>query len=274
MEVAGSNPAPPTIFMFMVFVKGELPYFTFTNLSQFSFLKHAIVTREGGYSHGPYASLDLSYTVGDLAENVNKNLEKVKSFFKAKKLVWTHQAHGKRVLVITNKKLTSYIGFDALITNQPNIALLVKLADCQGILLCDPKKKVIAAIHCGWRGSVANVIGETIKVMQKEFKSDPKDIWAGVSPSFGPCCAEFRDYKTLLPSAFWQYKIKNNHFDWWAISCRQLQETGIPKHQIELAQICTVCDKRFFSYRRDGKRTGRFGAVITLKGEEGDSGDS
>ncbi len=258
-------------FIPMPFVKGNLPFFTFTNLSQFPFLKHAIFTREGGYSQEAYASLNLSYTVGDIAENVSKNLEKVKNYFKARWLVWTHQVHDKKVLVIKNERpISSYTGFDALVTNQPSIALLVKLADCQGILLCDPKKKVIAAIHCGWRGNVVNVIGETVKTMQREFGSEPKNIWAGISPSLGPCCAEFRDYQTLLPKTFWRYKIKDNYFDWWAISCMQLQEAGIPEHQIEVARICTVCDKRFFSYRRDGKRTGRFGAVIMLKGEEGD----
>jgi len=206
--------------------------------------------------------------VGDNHTSVDRNLDLVKQFFSAKILVWSQQVHGKNVLVIKNDHINSfYKGFDALVTNQPEVALLVKLADCQGILLCDPVKKVIAAIHCGWRGNVANIIEATITVMQKEFGSKSIDIWVGISPSLGPCCAEFKDYQTLLPKSFWHYKTNECYFDWWRISQEQLLAVGVPKEQIEIAGICTVCDKRFFSYRREGGKTGRFGAVIMLRRE-------
>ncbi|MDL1970045.1 MAG: peptidoglycan editing factor PgeF [Candidatus Desulfofervidaceae bacterium] len=252
----------------MPFQNTNLPFFYFPSLSQFPFLRHAVFTRLGGYSRRTYASLNLSYDVGDDPVTVNKNLNLVKQFFSAEKLIWSRQIHDKNVLVIQDEAKPPYEGFDAFVTNRPGLALLVKLADCQGILLCDPIKKVIAAIHCGWRGNVANIIAATVDVMEKEFHTKPTDIWAGISPSLGPCCAEFKDYQTLLPKAFWRYRINGNYFDWWRISRDQLMAKGIPAKQIEIAGICTVCDTRFFSYRRDGKSTGRFGAVIMLKGEE------
>lgn len=250
----------------MPFHKINLPFFYFSCFAQFSFLHHAVFTRLGGHSQGAYASLNLSHEVGDDPVAVNKNLALIKQSFSTKTLVWSRQVHGKDVLVIQDKVKPPYEGFDALVTNRPGLALLVKLADCQGILLCDPIKKVIAAVHCGWRGNVANIIAATIDVMEKEFHTKPTDIWAGISPSLGPCCAEFKDYQTLLPKAFWRYRINGNHFDWWSISRDQLMAKGVPEAQIEIAGICTVCDERFFSYRREGK-TGRFGAVIMLKGE-------
>ncbi|MDL1956414.1 MAG: peptidoglycan editing factor PgeF [Candidatus Desulfofervidus auxilii] len=249
----------------MLYKKGKLPFFQFSNFSHFSFLKHAIFTRLGGYSHGRYASLNISYEVGDEPEIVKKNLFLIKNLFAAKNIVWSEQIHSNKVFVVEKDQKSPVKGYDALITNLPKIMLLIKLADCQGILLCDPVHKIIAAIHCGWRGNVVNVIENTIKTMQNKFNTSPKDIWAGISPSLGPCCGEFKDYKKLLPKDFWQYKINNCYFDWWTISKKQLIAAGVPEKQIEIANICTVCDRRFFSYRRDGKKTGRFAVVIMLK---------
>jgi len=238
--------------------------FQFSHFLQFPFLKHAIFTRFGGYSLGKYESLNVSYEVGDKPLFVRKNLLLIKELFNAKNLIWSKQVHGKRVFVVREERQNPVKGYDALITNLPQTALMVKLADCQGILLCDAVHKVIAIIHCGWKGNVCNIIGKTIKTMQEQFKTLPSDIWAGISPSLGPCCGEFKDYKTLLPEPLWQYRIKNYYFDWWAISKNQLMEAGVPQNQIEIAGICTVCDKRFYSYRRD-KETGRFAAIIMLE---------
>lgn len=130
-------------------------------------------------------------------------------------MVWTKQAHGKGVLVIKDKKQLSkgYIGFDALVTNQPRVALLVKLADCQAIFLYDSFRKVIANIHCGWRGNILDIIGISIKTMIREFGTSPSDLWATISPSLGPCCNEFKDYQKQLPRSFWPYQIRPNYFN-------------------------------------------------------------
>ncbi|WP_066060425.1 peptidoglycan editing factor PgeF [Candidatus Desulfofervidus auxilii] len=250
--------------LFMLFHETPLPVFQFSCLSQFSFLKHAVFTRKGGHSQGAYSSLNLSFDVGDNPEAVKKNLELVKTYMGAKRIVWSRQIHDKNILIVQDDTLPPFKGYDAFITSCSYTALLVKLADCQGILLCDPERRVIAAIHCGWRGNVCNIIGATIEEMQDKFGSAPSDIWAGISPSLGPCCGEIKDYKTLLPVSLWPYKIKEHCFDWWVISHDQLVATGVPSNHIEIAHICTVCDKRFFSYRRDRKKTGRFGAVIML----------
>ena len=118
-------------------------------------------------------------------------------------------------------------------------------------------------MHSGWRGSAANIIAKTVAVMREEFGSDPGEMYAAVSPSLGPCCAEFVNYRTELPAALHSFQERANYFDFWAISRYQLEETGIQPERIDVAGLCTVCDARFFSYRRD-KITGRNGSVIGL----------
>ncbi|MCI5208553.1 MAG: laccase domain-containing protein, partial [Candidatus Electrothrix sp. ATG2] len=163
-----------------------------------------------------------------------------------------------------------YKNYDALITGQKGVGLLIQQADCQAVLLHDPQRKVIGAVHNGWKGSVANIIAQTIRAMQESFGTAPADLRAVISPSLGPCCAEFVHYKKELPLPFHQWQKKENHFDFWAISRWQLQEAGVCNEHIAAVGICTMCDQDFFSFRRATKKqgqpgvTGRNGSVIAL----------
>jgi len=98
--------------------------------------------------------------------------------------------------------------------------------------------------------------------MEKEFDSKPGNIVTGISPSLGPCCAEFVNYKDEIPEEFWKYKDDSDHFDFWAISSDQLCNAGVLKKNIYLSEICTRCNTDlFYSFRGEGT-TGRFAAVI------------
>jgi len=141
---------------------------------------------------------------------------------------------------------------------------MVQQADCQAVMLFDPVRKVVANAHSGWRGSVANIIAKTIDLMKRDFNTLPADLYAVISPSLGPCCAEFINYRRELPGHFHAYQVRPNYFDFWAISTDQLKESGVPAENIANSRICTVCDDRFFSYRRN-RMTGRFASVIGLK---------
>lgn len=243
---------------------------TFANLNQMQNLRHAVFTRSGGVSGAPFNSLNLAVSTGDSAVNVSANLNKLRDFMGAYRLVSLKQCHSDRIvkvdafnceaLSVTEPKLEA----DALVTNLVNIALLVKVADCQPVLLADPVQNVIAAVHSGWRGSVQNIIGKTVNFMAVEFGCNPANILAAVGPSLGPCCAEFVNYQQELPPAFWPYQVSENHFNFWRISAMQLKEAGVAENNIEISGLCTVCNANlFFSYRR-AKRTGRFGAAIML----------
>ena len=154
---------------------------------------------------------------------------------------------------------------DGLVTHVAGKTLAIKLADCQAVLIYDPIQKVVGNVHSGWRGSIQNIIGRCIETMTTNFGSDPKDMIAGISPSLGPCCAEFINYKTEIPMPFWKYKNSTNHFDFWRISRDQLVGSGVLPDHIELSDICTKCNSHLFYSYRQSRDTGRFAAVIGLK---------
>ena len=154
---------------------------------------------------------------------------------------------------------------DAMVCSEKGIALVVQVADCQPVLLYDGVRQVVANVHSGWRGSVKDIIGRTIAVMQENFGCRPRDIIAAVGPSLGPCCAEFINYKMEVPEILWKYKDDAERFDFWSISREQLCQAGVLSGNIHLSKICTRCNTdRFFSFRRE-RTTGRFAAVIGLR---------
>jgi hypothetical protein len=237
---------------------------TYPNILQNGVIR-ASFSREGGVSHEPYQSLNVSYHAGDSDTNIHTNRKKIKEALGIKYLVSGHQVHDDKVYCVREKPKEDYEikGYDGFITNIPDIGLMIQQADCQAVMLYDPVQKAVGIAHAGWRGSVANIIAKIIKAMSAEYGTTPSDLQAAISPSLGPCCAEFVHYRTELPTAFHTYQVRENYFDFWAISRDQLRECGVRAENIEAAEICTVCNKDFFSYRRD-KVTGRFASVIGL----------
>jgi len=280
-----------------VIVKREngVSFLEFRKFSSFSGIRHGIFTRKSGTSIGPYRSLNVSFGVGDEDRNVIANRTIISQCINEKDLVFLNQVHGNRTIVFA-KNRNSYKVFDngsvfdseyseilpkpidnfhpeferrlegdAMVTNIPQKFLVMQVADCQSVLIWDPVQQVVANVHSGWRGSIGNIIGQTLQVMEKSFGCRALDIVAGVGPSLGPCCAEFVNYEKEIPKMYWKYRDNNNHFDFWAISCDQFSKAGVPTENVELSRLCTKCDsKRFFSYRKEGT-TGRFAALIGLQ---------
>jgi YfiH family protein len=252
--------------------RNGVSFLQFPHLRDMPGIRHAVFTRHDGYSRKPYDSLNTSFGVGDDSENVRRNRLAIQDGLDADTLVYARQVHGTDILVVTCKddfRLLTESGrppvVDALVTNVRNHFLVVQVADCQPVFLYDTARQVAANIHSGWRGSVSNIIGRTIRTMQKEFGTAAGDIVAGVGPSLGPCCAEFINYRREIPQDLWQYKNGDHHFDFWAISRDQLAAAGVPQQNIFLSDMCTRCNTdRFFSYREE-KITGRFAAVIGLQ---------
>ncbi|MCL2789651.1 MAG: peptidoglycan editing factor PgeF [Desulfobulbus sp.] len=230
---------------------------------------HGMFTCAGGTSTAPFASLNLSYHVGDTARRVQENRDRVRSTLGLRHLVSAQQVHGDRILRVDRKHLQAEPqGYDALISSMPDTGVLIQQADCQAILLLAPATKVVAAVHCGWRGSVLDLIGKTIHCLRIEYGVAPGSLLAVISPSLGPCCAEFVHYQKELPAWMHAFQIRPYHFDFWAISRKQLLDAGVLPDRIDTAGLCTRCSPQFFSYRRarataDGI-TGRNGSVIGL----------
>ncbi|PIE59150.1 MAG: copper oxidase [Desulfobulbus propionicus] len=242
----------------------DLTYHTSRLLS----VPHGMFCRHGGHSPAPYNSLNFSYHTGDNEENITANRDMARKILNLFRLYSAQQVHADKIAIISEDREEQELsGYDALITNQPGAGLLIQQADCQAVLLYDYEKRVIAAIHNGWKGSVVNIIGKTISCLQKHFQVKPENLIAVISPSLGPCCAEFIHYKEELPVWMHRYQVQKNYFDFWTISRIQLIKAGVTLGRIDSAGLCTQCSHDFFSYRRSrmqGKETGRNGSIIGL----------
>jgi YfiH family protein len=248
--------------------RATVPYFRYPRLSSYKQLAHAVFTRHGGTSNPPYDRLNTSYDVGDLPNHVTANLDIIKDTVDAEHLMVMKQAHGNRIFVVrpggTDTKLETPAA-DAVITDIPGLAILVKQADCQGVIIFDSNRNVVANVHCGWRGNVGNILGNVVERMKSDFGCNGYDLKAGIGPSLGPCCAEFVDHDKIFPESFEEFMANTNYFNLWAISRRQLLNAGLRKENIEISGVCTRCTTDiFYSYRGEGK-TGRFGTVVMLK---------
>ncbi|MHC1725190.1 MAG: polyphenol oxidase family protein [Syntrophobacteraceae bacterium] len=254
---------------------GKVPFLTFKNLSGVPGLVHGVFTRHGGVSRPPFESLNAAWSNGDAPEAVLENLGRIRRSLGLKKLVSSRQFHGDTITFIEGSDglvswredheqaslLVAPPG-DALATDQAGMGLIIKIADCQSILLVDPKKRVIANVHSGWRGSVLNIGGKTVEDLKKRYGCDPSGMLAAVSPSLGPCCAEFVNYRDELPPELWDFRVRPDYFDFWAITRSQLTAAGIPGSNIEFAQRCTVCEKKDFFSHRGERAKGRMASVI------------
>jgi hypothetical protein len=155
---------------------------------------------------------------------------------------------------------------DALITAAPGVGLLITAADCLQVILYDPRVPAVGIAHAGWRGLAAGVLAATVAAMTQRFGSRPSQLLAGIGPGLGPCCARFSDPERELPPWFAPY-IHDRHVDLWAAARDQLSAAGLDRRSIAQQGICTVCRRdRFFSHRGDRGRTGRFAAIVALRG--------
>ena len=229
---------------------------------------HGFFTRRKGLSTGPYHSLNLSFAVGDRPEAVTHNRLLVQQALNLSSLTSATQVHGLREAVVSSSAQvggTDLPAADILITTQPGVGLLIKQADCQVVMLYDPVHRVVANVHCGWRGQVQNILAEAVSRLRERFATRPGDLYAAIGPSLGPCCAEFRNFLQEFPRELWPYQVRPGFFDLWRLSHDQLLAVGLTPDRIDIAGLCTRCQAAdWYSYRRD-KITGRQGAVIALR---------
>ena len=221
--------------------------------------------RQGGVSPPPYDSLNVGLGVGDEPGRVAENRRRLKAALGLTVLVSARQVHGDRILCLSSPVATDaeHDGYDALITDQPGLGLMIQQADCQAVVIFEPVRRVVANVHVGWRGSVAGIIAAVVRRLREEFGAEAARMRATISPSLGPCCAEFIHYQYTLPAVFHPYQSRPAHFDFWAISRMQLEQAGVPASEVKVAGICTRCGADFFSYRRQAV-TGRAATVAFL----------
>jgi polyphenol oxidase len=246
----------------------EVPFFQFPGLSAYPDLAHFVFTRQGGVSDSAFRSLNVSFSTGDNPEHVETNLSVVREITGAEALRSMNQVHGKNIVILRESDFQESAGpftADAMITDLPGVALLVKQADCQAVILFDPVRRVVSNVHCGWRGNVNGLLNAVIATMRAEFGCEPSRLRAAIGPSLGPCCAEFVTHREIFPESFSSFMVRDNYFDLRALSRSQLVASGLKDEHLESADWCTRCrTDLFYSYRGEG-RTGRFATVVMLK---------
>ena len=267
-----ANTQLPITTTLITHIENGIPFYRFQRFREFPELDHAIFTRLAGVSSSPFASLNVSYDTGDDVDKVKENLRRVRTTAGSPSLIYARQSHSSNLMVLHQHPsvdpsvLYPLQGFDGFITQLPGFHMMIKIADCQAVFLYDPKERVVAAIHVGWRGSAQNILGKAVHLMATHFRCRPKEVIAAIGPSLGPCCAEFQNWKRELPTSLSRFQLDENYFDFWAISQSQLQEAGLTEKNIEVAGLCTKCHPEvFYSYRGE-KETGRFGATIGMRG--------
>ena len=212
-------------------------------------------SRFGGVSKAPFDTLNLGFHTGDETAAVAKNRELLKREIKAGSLVFMEQIHSDYVLEVTSENLSDFAKTapkcDALFTRLLNVGLCVMVADCAPIIVSDSKQGIIAAIHAGRAGVCAKILSKCVLKM----KSEPKDLKIIIGAHIKGSCYEIGDMNL---GEFNAYK-NGGFFDITAALRAEINALGATNY--EISEICSHCDKNYFSYRRDGK-TGRFAGWV------------
>lgn len=261
---------------------GGVVYQAAEQLEQIPGLAHGFSTRLGGVSKGAYESLDLGLNRGDEPACVRENYRR---FLGAVGASGAHfamltQVHGDTVRPVTmadvKDDLFDRLGYegDGMVTSIPGVCLVVFCADCIPILLCDPVRRVIGAVHAGWRGTAAGVADRAVEKMVLAFGCKPADIRAAIGPGIGPDCFEtHEDVPNAMMAAVSSpalpfIKVKKNgkfSVDLKGINAKRLELAGLDPANIAVCDHCTSCmGERYWSHRRLGDRRGSMAAVIEL----------
>jgi YfiH family protein len=254
-----------------------LAFYTFESLAAYPELTHAITTRHGGVSTGPYSSLNVGSGLGDDPTAVDENLRRVCAALGLQRddLTSPNQRHTANVRRVgPAERGHIQVGCDALATDQARVPLLLRYADCVPILIYDPVHRAAAVVHSGWRGTVLGAPQAAVASLVREFDSRPEELVAAIGPSIGPCCYEVgHEVVNAVREAFsggdGLLSMRPGgrvHLDLWAANRHWLTGCGVPTSRIEISEMCTACHTEdFYSHRAENGQTGRFAALMSLR---------
>lgn len=255
----------------------------FYSCDGFSGTAHGFSTRLGGVSPPPWDSMNLGASRGDRPEHVEENFRRFCRAIGADpgSIVKNHQVHGCLVRPVTREdakepaSLPAQFDADGLITDQPGVCLTVFSADCIPVLLYDPVKRVIAAIHAGWRGTALGISHQAVTRMRQDYGCRPEHILAAIGPGISPCCFETHSdvpdglraglgdgaapyIRPLSNPGKFSVDLKGANTHWLTLA-------GLAPEQIAVCPACTACEKEdFWSHRLLGNKRGSMAAMIQL----------
>ncbi len=259
---------------------GSVVHFSVPEWDDHRGIVHAFFTRVGGVSPAPYASLNMGQKAGDESAHVRQNLAKAaralsippESIFCASQIHgdWIHPVSGDEASIFgTEDPLQG----DGLITAERGLTIGVLTADCVPILLLDPDRPVVGAVHAGWRGTAQGIAGKAVARMCASFGCTASRLRAAIGPAVGPCCYVVgedvaRPFRRMGPGAErflhpegsgrWKLNLA-------ALNRHQLMGGGVSAHHITSSSMCTSCRKDlFFSVRAEGDPTGRQISLIGI----------
>ena len=239
--------------------------------------RHGFSTRAGGVSAAPYASLNLGGKWGDSPENVAENRRRVLLASGARTMYAISQVHGTRVVHVAagdDPDLVKDEQADGLCSDGAGVGLSVRVADCVPVLLADPRTGACAALHAGWRGTVAGMAGAGVAALVSRFGCRPGDLRAALGPCIGPCCFDVGPEVVAAFEAAWPQAHAAGvlvelagfqpRIDLRQSLRLQLQAAGVLPEHIDASSDCTACDPagRFYSFRHSGRLTGQLVGFI------------
>jgi polyphenol oxidase len=254
--------------------KNSISYYTFSVFDEFN-LTHGVFMRRGGCSPKPWKSLNMATSVGDDRLSVIENRRRITDVLSLQQDsiydVW--QVHSNEVISTDKSRPidTPHIKADAIITNNPNVTLLMLFADCVPILFFDPENCAAAVAHAGWQGTLKGVVVETVDVMQKTYKTNPAKLIVGIGPSI---CMQHYEVGKEMEEKFINVfdsedKILNYYQGKTFLDLKKANEILLSRIGVKTvfnSNICTSCNPNdWFSHRAENGQTGRFAAVMTVK---------
>ena len=244
--------------------------------------RHAFTTRIGGVSTGDQTGLNLSVHRDGCFAHVAENYRRLgeATGIDTARMAFTRQVHGSVVRTVTAADvhdLATEVPYEAdgLVTNEPGLALICFTADCVPALLCDSAHGVIAAVHCGWRSSVADVLGNALEAM-RALGAQPETTAAAIGPALSRCCFEVGGEVIEATEAYLRGDTaglyeraegrEGKYFlDLKWANARRLKQLGVPEGAIAVSDECTFClPEKYWSHRYTKGRRGNQGALIVL----------
>ena len=260
-----------------------VPYLVSEGMEAAGGVAHGFSTRLGGVSEGMWASLNLGVSRGDNPDHVRENHRRFFAAIGAEggRLAMANQVHKDHVRVITSAdwksdpyEKTTYEA-DGLMTATPGVALMVFASDCIPVLLYDPVRRVIAAVHAGWRGTADGIVTRAVEKMEDVYGCSPENILAAIGPGICPTCFETHEdvpnamMAALATPVLQHIQIKENgkfSVNLKGINAYRLEQTGLDPENIAVCHECPSCQSdKYWSHRKTGNDRGSMAAVIQLR---------
>lgn len=258
---------------------GDLPTHQAKTISWLPGVVQGFTTRQGGASQAPFDSLNLGAHVGDTPADVRANRLKLWGAleFGEDRVAMAEQVHGDRVAVVAEDSDFLVPGADALVTNVPDLLLMMLYADCVPVYIVDPVTRSVGLVHSGWRGTLAGVVGKTVQAMRDNFGTSPRSCLAAIGPCISgdsyevgaDVAAQFSHIVAQQASVI-MYP-RDEFTGTYSLNLRQvifsqLLQAGVRAEYVAVSNEDTFRNKRdFFSHRRDGAKTGRMAAFLAIR---------